>query len=374
MKSFKFLLILLVSNFYLAQNNFELDLTAKNYENDSLIFGVTNVKNGFKDLYKFKLETNKSLTDASEMMGGRIPIYKLKVKEKNIIKGKVDYPIPVGIMYINEKTNQRLLTSIFFVEKGKYKYDLPAISSNMDVNINTPSNFEYKKLKEYLQPLYIKSNNPYQMDSLTDFKKKQDMISKYIAKNPNSYVALWEIVNDYTYYNYKPEYLENMKLFSKDVKKSAFYKNLLSKLMTERETMVGSTIPDILFDKTNSLKLQDFKKYKLTFIDYWSTTCAPCIKAMPEVVKLYYEFKDKNVNFITVTDDNKTDRMALAKKILSENNAEWKNYFDVNKDFSKKVNATGYPLQFVIDSNGKILARIDGDLDEVKKIIEENIN
>lgn len=374
MKRFKFLLILLVSNFFLAQNNFELDLTAKNYENDSLIFGVLGGRHGFEDLYQLKLETNKNLNEKPNSRVASFPYYNLKVQEDNIIKGKLDYPMAVGFMYIDKKNNQPIGTNKFFIEKGKYKYELSAISADMDVNLNTPSNIEYKKLKDYLKPLYVKSSNPYLIDSLTDFNKKQDMISQYITKNPNSYVALWEIVDDYTYYNYKPDYLENMKLFSKDVKKSALYKDLLSKLKTERETMVGSTIPDIQFDKSNSLTKKDFKKYKLTFIDYWSTTCGPCIKAMPEVVRLYNDFIDKNVNFITVTDENQTDRMTLAQTILLKNNAQWTNYFDVNKDFSRKVNATSYPLQFVIDSGGKILARIDGDLDEVRKVIEENIN
>ena len=164
-----------------------------------------------------------------------------------------------------------------------------------------------------------------------------------------------------------------MKLFSKEIKNSLLYKKVETKLMAESKTRVGNKIPAIYFDKNNSLTEKDFKKHQLTFIDYWSTTCAPCIKGMPEIVTLYNDFKDKGVNFISITDESKDDRIKLANQILLKNNAEWINYFDINKDFSKKVNATSYPLHFIIDGTGKIIARIEGDLDEARKVIIENL-
>ena len=60
--------------------------------------------------------------------------------------------------------------------------------------------------------------------------------------------------------------------------------------------------------------------------------------------------------------------------VLALNNPHIKvTVVDINKDFSKKVNATSYPLHFIIDGTGKIIARIEGDLDEARKVIIENL-
>jgi thiol-disulfide isomerase/thioredoxin len=373
MKLFKILFLTIVSNFYFAQNNFELNIKAMNYVNDSLWFGIPQAKIGLENLYQFKLEKNKNVENLSEKMNIPYSFYNLLIKDENILKGQIDYPQPVAFMYMDKKQRTNFATNIFFIEKGNYNIVLPKISNGIEINIKSPSNLEYINLKNILRPLYIKSQNQNKQDSLSDFNKKQEIIATYIQKKPNSYVALWEIINDYTFYNYNAKYLENLSFFSSEVKNSLLFKNFENKLINEKNTQKGNKIPNIYFDKKNSLTEKDFNNYKLTFIDYWSTSCAPCIKGMPEIVKLRNEFKDKNVNFLTITDENKSDRIKKAKEILAKNNATWTNYFDINKDFSKKVNATSYPLHFIIDSDGKIIARIIGDLEEARKTLHENL-
>lgn len=373
MKLFEILFFTVMANFCFAQNNFELNIKTKYYINDGLWFGIPQARIGLEDLYQFKLDNNKNIENLSEKMNIPYSLFNLKIKNENVLKGRIEYPQPVAFMYMDTITNTGYATDIFFIEKGKYKIDLPKISNGTEISIETPSNLERKNLKNILKSLYIKSNSPYKQDSLTDFNKKQEIVSSYIKKNPNSYVALWEIISDYTLYNYSPKFLENMEFFSKDIQNSSLFRKFQNKLINEKQTNSGNKIPDIYFDKEHSLTEKDYKNYKLTFIDYWSTSCAPCIKGMPEIVKLYNEFKHKNVNFLTITDENESDRIKKAKQILAKNNANWTNYFDINKDFSKKVNATSYPLHFIIDSNGKIIARIIGDLDEARKILHENL-
>jgi len=79
------------------------------------------------------------------------------------------------------------------------------------------------------------------------------------------------------------------------------------------------------------------------------------------------------VNFISVTDENKKEKIDLATKILEDNKVGWKNYFDVNKEFHKSLNISGYPTQILVDSNGKIIARKEGDLDKIEAVIKKSI-
>lgn len=370
MKKLHYILLILISNFIYSQNNFEIDISSDSYINDSLMFGAPTIRNGFGDLYTFKIQPNKNISDFGKKIRADHSIYYFKIQKKNIINGFIEYPQPVAFNYIGKKGEGVYNTKIFFLEKGKYKIDLPQNINNLELNIDSPTNKEYKDLQKTLEQFYIESKSTHQRDSLISMDKKQEFLGEYIRKNPNSYVALWEIVNDYTLEDYHPAYLKNLNLFSTKFKQNKLYKGVEARLKAEQSTSIGQRIPDIYFDKENKLTSEDFKKYKLTFIDYWSTTCAPCIKSMPEIVKLYNEYKDQNINFITITDEQKLNRMEVAKNILKKNNASWVNFFDTNKDFQKKVNATSYPLHFIIDENGKIIARISNSIEEARTVIK----
>jgi thiol-disulfide isomerase/thioredoxin len=82
----------------------------------------------------------------------------------------------------------------------------------------------------------------------------------------------------------------------------------------EKLARVGSQLPDIQFDKQNTLTKENLKKYKLTFIDYSSTTCEFCIRTMPKIAEMHKKYKDKGINFI---DENQPEKIELAKSILS---------------------------------------------------------
>ncbi|HCN51073.1 MAG TPA: hypothetical protein DIT10_18605 [Chryseobacterium sp.] len=371
MKKLFYSLLILISNFLYSQNNFEIDLSSDSYINDSLMLGAPVIRNGFGDLYRFKIQTNNNISDFGKKIRMSHSIYYFKIQKKNIASGIIEYPQPVAFGYIGKKGEPIYNTKIFFLEKGKYKIDLPQNISNLELNIDSPTNKEYRALQKSLGQFYIKSKNPDQPDSLINMSKKQEFLGEYIRKNPNSYVALWEIVNDYTLDDYHPAYLKNLNLFSAKFKQNKLYKGVETRLKAEQSTSIGQKIPDIYFDKLNKLTSEGFKKYKLTFIDYWSTTCVPCIKGMPEIVNLYNEYKDQNVNFITITDEQKPNRIEVAKNILKKNNANWMNFFDTNKDFQKKVNATSYPLHFIIDENGKIVARISNSIEGARTVIKE---
>jgi thiol-disulfide isomerase/thioredoxin len=108
-------------------------------------------------------------------------------------------------------------------------------------------------------------------------------------------------------------------------------------------------------------------------IDYWSTSCKPCIDDFPKLVELYEKYKKLGVNFISVTDESKKNKIGLAKNILTRNKVTWRNYFDINREFHKKLNASGYPLQILVDNNGKIIARKIGVLDEIETEIKKYV-
>jgi thiol-disulfide isomerase/thioredoxin len=371
MKGIIFSLALFGPDFLFAQEKFTIELEAPSHINETLIFAPYVIKMGFEKIYNFRIDTSDNIKNFGGKFGITSAFYLVKVQQKNIIDGQCDYPQPVSLQYYDPKAKRVFQTSTFFLQSGNYKIALPEMFDSYEVNFNTPLNKEYVNFKKLFSDLYKKLDNGY--DSLIDLSKKQQRIGSYIKQHPNSYVALWEIINDYTLHRFNSIYLDNLQLFSGKIKKTELYKKLESALMVENSTMSGKEFPDINFDKENKLTKEDFKKYKLTFIDYWSTTCLPCMKAMPDLVALYNDYKDKGVNFITITDENEPKRIALANNILQKNHVNWTNYFDIGKDFKNKVNANVYPLQFLIDQNGVIVTRVTGNLNEIRRIIDERL-
>lgn len=366
------LVIILCSNFAKSQGKFEIRLNTPSNINDSLSVSTREARVGFEEFYRFQLETSKYITDIEKLMGFPFSIYSLRIQKENILYGELDHPVPVAFMKFDlKKDSLPLITDIIFLEKGYYEINLPKLTNKLQIYVDSPANREYRELKKQMAHIYAKSSWYEAIDSLTNFEEKQKILSAYITKNPDSYVALWQIIEDYSGYHEHPDYLANLSLFSEEVKSSKIFKNFKSKLTAEYATYAGRLLPDIEFDHQFSLTKKDFGDYKLTFIDYWTTSCGPCIKSLPEIVSLFGEFKDKGLNVISITDEDTPEKMALAKQILKKNNAEWTNFFDTNDHFKTAVNATGYPLQFLIDNNGKIVTRVMGDFDEIRNTIKK---
>ncbi|MBK6978989.1 MAG: TlpA family protein disulfide reductase [Cytophagaceae bacterium] len=305
-------------------------------------------------LYSYGLKSNsgtKSFGDANGLM--------MFFKDENLLEGQVSYPQPIYFM------SMRGPSQPLFLEKGSLK-----IKINPDMKFSMVSvsaiNEEYKTFIEKYGK-YTEGLRPFQNEMDPKITSKHKDLKAYIIKKPNSYVAFWEIVNDLNFYGYSNVYLENLRLFSPAIKKSEPYKKLIEILNKLKIT----TFPDITFDKDNHLRKSDFAPYKLTFIDYWATTCKPCIEGMPELVKMHENYSKLGVNFISVTDESQTERIAKANKILKDNNISWKNYFDRNDEFVKKLNASGYPFHILVNNEGTILIKKYGELEAIKAEIEK---
>ena len=120
----------------------------------------------------------------------------------------------------------------------------------------------------------------------------------------------------------------------------------------------------------NTVNLKN-SKGKVIFINLWATWCPPCIGEMPEIQKLYDEFKNENdIVFYLITDDT-VDKM---KKFVMN-----KGYtFPVFKSMSPTpvpFRVRSIPTTFVISKSGKIVIQKTGAAnwggEKMKKIIKE---
>ncbi len=370
------LLIILVTFVSYSQDKFKIRLKAKSFIQDSLILGVPDgVPMGFEELYHFKIETDDKVNDLKVKMGFTNSYYSIKIETENILTGNTNYPKPVNFIYSKPQNDEMpVISGIFFIEKGTFQIDLPSFKNNYEVFLNSPTNIDFKKLKKSLSSIYVKSKNSLNLDSLISFDKKQQLLKKHILRNPNSYAALWQIIFDYSEYHQEQNYQEILQHFSVEMKNSKLFKDFTFKLDQEKATAVGKTMPPIYLDNNTLITLDSYSNYELTLVDYWSTTCGPCIKALPEIVDTHQKFKNTGLNIISISDDISDERIEMANKILIRNKASWSNYFDLQNDFKNKVNATGYPFYMLIDKKGRILLRSLGDFNLIKDSIIKKLN
>jgi thiol-disulfide isomerase/thioredoxin len=367
MKRISQLLLLLSFIFAYSQTNFKMEISAPIFEKDSISIGPLMGMGDIHKLYNFTIHPDKNVRFMKSYSAAFIRIH-----EQNIVTGYLEYPQPILFSYFNVAENGAHGSDVFFIEKGDYNIKINDTNLDFTSGSETPTNAEYKKMKKLFE-IADKKLKPYEDNNTADIEYKQKLLRNYIVKNPMSYVAFWEIVSDFSKYGFNRSYAENMPLFSKKIKRVFSYKEFDKVLKIENSTGVGGNFPDVQLNSNDKISQSSFSDYKLTLIDYWATTCKPCIKDLPNLARLYETYREKGIQFISVAADTEKDKMDRANKILNENKVIWKNYFDLNKEFMTKLHATGYPLQILVDKNGKIIARKFGELDQISAEIEKYI-
>ena len=360
MKKIIFLFAVLFVQLYFTQKQSTIEIEAPDLKIDSIFITYPSGARNTHLLHNFQLSTEGSKKLAEE---GDI---QFPLKDKVKIVTNMPYPQPANFSFYNRAENFGMVSKIFFIENGNLKLILKDDKLNYELTSSSPANIEYDKLKTILEK-YNAALKPFESNDPKNLEAKESELQKYIRKNPKSFVALWEMVDDFSKYGYHQIYFDNLKLFDPKVKNTFTYQEFSKLLKLEADNI----FPDVNLDNDNQLSKQTFKNYKLTLIDYWSTTCKPCIEDLPKLAELYSQYKDKGVNFISVTDEQTPERIEKANGILKKNNVNWGNYFDKNKEFPKKLNAAGYPLQILVDSDGNIVKRTYGELDLIKDFMKD---
>ena len=333
--------------FFSAQNSFSINLKAPEFEKDSLFIAPMNGAGNIQKIYDFHITPGKNIDFKKDYNMATVHVF-----PENTIKGTIDYPQPVTFSYHNAKQNAGYDSAPIFLEKGDFEITVNK-TNNLTATLNSesPTNKEFVQLKEKLKK-FDNVLKPYQDNDSQNVEAKEQFLQTYIKSNPNSFAAFWEVVSDFSKYKFNISYLKSLSLFSDEVKKTFSYKEFKKMMDLENSTNIGGNFPDVNFGNNQQITKADFAKHTLTLIDYWSTTCKPCIEDMPQLVKMYSKYKSQGVNFISVTDESQKDRMDVADNILSKNKVTWTNYFDTKKQFPAKLNAAGYPLQILVDQNG----------------------
>jgi thiol-disulfide isomerase/thioredoxin len=121
-------------------------------------------------------------------------------------------------------------------------------------------------------------------------------------------------------------------------------------------------LPDLelINKKGNTIIFNDFSS-KLTLINFWATWCAPCKKELPELDSLYQQIPRGQVNIVLINIENiKYDKIEKFFNKLKVKNLV--SHFDNKLKLTKELKLRGIPITLIVNSDGKEMGRIIGDL------------
>ncbi|EGV42793.1 AhpC/TSA family protein [Bizionia argentinensis JUB59] len=152
--------------------------------------------------------------------------------------------------------------------------------------------------------------------------------------------------------------------FTETVKNSRMGENISGMITASKNTNIGSVAPNFSAPNPEGkmVSLNDIKG-KITIIDFWAAWCAPCRRENPNVVKVYEKYHEKGLEIIGVSLDG-TPRQTDAKDewltAIEKDGLTWHQVSNLdffNDPIAKLYNIQAIPATFILDSEGKIIAK-----------------
>jgi thiol-disulfide isomerase/thioredoxin len=152
----------------------------------------------------------------------------------------------------------------------------------------------------------------------------------------------------------------------------SMYANMIKGVRKQREA-VGKPfdLPEFKDAISGATVSMTTLKGKVVVVDFWATWCGPCVAEMPNMKKLYAEYKDKGVEFVGVSLDQPEDAGGLKalKEFVAKNEIGWPQYYQGKgweSEFSAGWGVNSIPCVYIIDSQGKLFStEARGKLEEL---------
>jgi peroxiredoxin len=150
----------------------------------------------------------------------------------------------------------------------------------------------------------------------------------------------------------------------KSYPKNKWVTNIKQTISSMKATAIGATAPDFTINDVNGnpFTLSSLRG-SYVFIDFWASWCKPCRDENPNLVRMYNKYKDKDFEIVGISlDDTIKNSNGKEKWInaIQQDNIKWIQLSELNGNesiTSKLYNISSIPATFLIDKEGKIIAK-----------------
>ena len=127
----------------------------------------------------------------------------------------------------------------------------------------------------------------------------------------------------------------------------------------QEKSAVGYLAPDFSLRnlKGNYQSLDSFSG-QVVVLNFWATWCVPCRVEMPSFEKLYRRYRSEGVTVLAVTLDKNSEQNI--KSFVEEYELSFPVLLDEEGKVERLYPSMTIPFTYVIDRDGRIVARVDG--------------
>lgn len=351
----------------------------------TIIGDAKGIKDGTKVILQKQSEDGKSAVGVDTV---------LVKNQKFEIKGKIDETEIHGILLEGTQGMVNLI-----VEKGTINVQVYKDSIYKSVAKGTYNNDEFQKFNNAIGKLQnsVKTRmNAYELEHQAEMKQAQmtadtatikklrtgygaiqkelvDYTVKFSEENPKAYISLLIIQGLFNNGEYKFEDIKKkFDALDSDLKKLKAGKKIQEMFDNVAATEIGKKAPSFSAKnpKGKEISLSDAMGDKATIVDFWASWCMPCRQENPNMVALYKEFHAKGLNIIGVSLDNDSKDWITAIAVDQLIWPQISNLKQWEDPIAKKYNVSSIPATFLLDADGKIVAKNISGAELRKKVSE----
>lgn len=288
------------------------------------------------------------------------------------IKGDTDGAV---LRFISLGENENKVRSIIMVEPGKINvvYDSAfQITGTVLNDVYSDFNTKQKENKVKARSLSDQFRNA-EIDGTMNDELRAELTSAYEKISEEDKAISYDFIKtnidnelgQFMFINmsgmFDPEQQkEIIALTSEEFKAKENVKRVIDRLAAMEAVAIGKDFIDFTMKNTKGeyVSLSDYAgKGKYVFIDFWAAWCRPCIQEMPNVVKAYEKYKNKDFEIVGVSLDKDEEKWLQGIEDLK---MTWPQMSDLKLWESEAVGLyaiRSIPHTVLLDKEGKIIAK-----------------